>query len=65
MLTNILPLKSRQLVGTVTWTYRKIDRAATELLLDTKGVNVKSVTTVDGATLVWKLGADHEVRSLW
>ena len=49
----------------MTWTYRKIDRAATELLLDTKGVNVKSVTTVDGATLVWKLGADHEVRSLW
>ena len=45
----------------MTWTYRKLDPAATELLLDTKGIVVQSVTAVDGTTpLAWKLGPDHD-----
>lgn len=43
------------------WTFRKLDPAATELLLDTKGIVIKSVTAADGTTPIeWKLGADHE-----
>ena len=42
-ITMDVDFETTTIQSTVTWTYRKLDPAATALLLDTKGIIIKSV----------------------
>ncbi|MFN3943759.1 MAG: M1 family metallopeptidase [Allosphingosinicella sp.] len=53
--------EARRIGGTATLDIEAAD-GATEIVLDSKGLEIQSIATADGATLQWALGQGDEIR---